>query len=92
MGMENFIQNFFNRMPIQAPEQKGPDTQFLDNQNKMPTLNANNPSGKGASVTYSPLSGQPKTGSPNQYSNTVGQWDNATIQPQSSSSGKGKGF
>ena len=54
--------------------------------------NLGNPSGKNASVTYSPLSGQPKAGSPNQYSNTVGQWDNATIQPQSSSSGKGKGF
>lgn len=51
--------------------------------------------GKGASgqrFTYSPTSGQPAMGSPNRYTNTVGQWDNATIQqPATRSGGKGKG-
>lgn len=43
------------------------------------------PHGKGASgqrFTYSPTSGQPSMGSPNQYTNTVGQWDNASVMPQ----------
>jgi len=37
--------------------------------------------------------GQPRMGQPNNYSNTVGQWDNASIQPQQSRNrgGKGKG-
>jgi hypothetical protein len=51
--------------------------------------------GKGASgqrFTYSPTSGQPQMGRPNQYTNTVGQWDNASIMPQPvQRSGKGKG-
>jgi len=53
------------------------------------------PQGKGASgqkYTYSPTSGQPQMGQPNQYTNTVGQWDNASIMPQPTRrSGKGKG-
>ena len=53
------------------------------------------PQGKGASgqqFTYSPTSGQPQMGRPNQYTNTVGGWDNATIQqPVQQRSGKGKG-
>ena len=52
----------------------------------------NRPSGKGgSSFTYSPTSGQRQMGSPNPYPNTVGQWDNASIQPVQRS-GKGKGF
>jgi hypothetical protein len=36
---------------------------------------------------------QPRFGQPNQYSNTIQPWDNASIQPQQSrnSGGKGKG-
>lgn len=52
------------------------------------------PMGKGGRVTYPGQSGQPQYGQPNQYSNTVGPWDNATIgnqQPQTFGSGKGKG-
>ena len=49
------------------------------------------PQGKGNSVMYSPTSNQPSMGQPNPYPNTVGQWDNATIQPQPRSYGKGKG-
>jgi hypothetical protein len=51
------------------------------------------PQGKGGSVTYPGQGGQPKLGQPNMYPNTIGQWDNASIQPQQSrnSGGKGKG-
>ena len=49
-------------------------------------------SSSGQAYTYSPTSGQPTMGSPNQYTNTVGQWDNASIMPQPTRrSGKGKG-
>ena len=48
------------------------------------------PSGKGNSVTFPSQGGQPRMGRPNNYSNTVGPWDNASIQPQTQS-GKGKG-
>jgi hypothetical protein len=49
--------------------------------------------GKGARSTNSATSGQPQMGQPNMYPNTVGQWDNASIQPQQSQNrgGKGKG-
>lgn len=47
------------------------------------------PQGKGSS-TNSATSGQPRMGKPNNYANTVGGWDNASIQPQRSG-GKGKG-
>ena len=49
------------------------------------------PMGKGGTQTNSATSGQPRAGMPNQYSNTVGQWDNTHIQPQQSHGGKGKG-
>lgn len=49
------------------------------------------PMGKGGTQTNSATSGQPRMGMQNQYSNTVGQWDNTQIQPQSRSGGKGKG-
>jgi len=50
------------------------------------------PMGKGGVQTNSATSGQPRAGMPNQYSNTVGQWDNARIQPQQPQyGGKGKG-
>lgn len=59
----------------------------------MPTMQPA-PGGKGGRVTYPGQSGQPQMGRPNQYSNTVGPWDNATIgnqQPRTFGSGKGKG-
>jgi hypothetical protein len=47
--------------------------------------------GKG-STTNAATSGQPTYGQPNNYPNTVGQWDNASIQRQSpTGGGKGKG-
>lgn len=49
------------------------------------------PMGKGG-YTNSATSGQPRMGMQNQYSNTVGQWDNSQIQPlQPKRGGKGKG-
>ena len=60
----------------------------------------------GPGTGFQSQSGQPKFGQPNNYPNTVGQWDNASIQPQKSqqwtnasiqpqqsqsSGGKGKG-
>jgi len=50
------------------------------------------PQGKGGNVTFPSQGGQPKMGIPNNYSNTVGQWDNASIQPRQTQSGKGKGY
>lgn len=50
------------------------------------------PMGKGGAQTNSATSGQPRIGQQNQYSNTVGQWDNSQIQPlQPKRGGKGKG-
>ena len=50
------------------------------------------PMGKGGRVTYPGQGGQPQMGQPNNYSNTVGQWDNASIQPKTPSyGGKSKG-
>lgn len=49
------------------------------------------PSGKGGQITFPSQGGQPQMGRPNTYSNTVGPWDNASIQPRTQS-GKGKGY
>jgi hypothetical protein len=50
------------------------------------------PMGKGGRQTNSATSGQPRMGMQNQYSNTVGQWDNSQIQAlPAKSGGKGKG-
>jgi hypothetical protein len=65
-------------------------------------MQAGQPQGKGGRVTTPGTSGQPQMGQPsvgagmpqpNMYTNTVGQWDNASIQPQQSRNrgGKGKG-
>lgn len=48
------------------------------------------PMGKGGRITYPGQDGQPRVGQPNNYSNTVGPWDNATIGTQNPA-GKGKG-
>ena len=62
------------------------------NQMSAPQQQPPQPMGKGGVQTNSATSGQPRVGMPNQYSNTVGQWDNAQIQPQQPSyGGKGKG-
>lgn len=48
------------------------------------------PMAKGGNYQSNVTSGQPRMGQPNQYPNTVGQWDNAQIQPVRQQ-GKGKG-
>jgi hypothetical protein len=58
--------------------------------NTFPGPSSQQPQGKGAASTNSATSGQPRMGQPNNYTNTVGGWDNASIQPQRSG-GKGKG-
>ena len=57
----------------------------------VPNGTSGQPMGKGGRVTFPGQGGQPKMGVPNTYSNTVGQWDNASIQPQQSRMGGGKG-
>ena len=61
-------------------------------------IGAQSPQGKGGgmsqngNITTPSASGQPQMGMPNQYSNTVGQWDNAPqITMPSQNVGKGKG-
>jgi len=49
------------------------------------------PMGKGGTQTNSATSGQPRMGQQNQYSNTVGQWDNNQQQQPQFGGGKGKG-
>ena len=43
-------------------------------------------------VTTPGQGGQPRMGQPNNYSNTIQPWDNASIQPRQTQSGKGKGY
>lgn len=55
---------------------------------------ADQPTGKSGRITYPGQSGQPQMGQPNNYSNTVGPWDNASIgnqRPQAFGAAKGKG-
>ena len=66
--------------PIQPPIQQPIQAQNTDN---------NQPMGKGGRITYPGQGGQPQIGQPNRYSNTVGQWDNASIGTRPSGKGKG---
>ena len=43
----------------------------------------------GSKVTTPATSAQPSMGQPNQYPNTVGGWDNASIQTPTGGKGKG---
>lgn len=49
------------------------------------------PMAKGGNYQSNVTSGQPRMGQANPYPNTVGQWDNAQIQPVRQQNGKGKG-
>lgn len=64
-----------------APQQSAPEGQ---------SDGISRPAGKGGQITYPGSGGQPKMGQPNDYSNTVGSWDNTSIGTQNPSS-KGKG-
>lgn len=78
-GSEPMVANF-------SPAVNKPDLSV----NTFPGPSSQQPQGKGAASTNSATSGQPRMGQPNNYTNTVGGWDNASIQPQRSG-GKGKG-
>lgn len=65
----------------QAPQQLAPPEGQSDGISR--------PAGKGGQITYPGQSGQPQMGKPNQYPNTVGSWDNATINTQPVGKGKG---
>jgi hypothetical protein len=53
-----------------------------------PTGQTQSSSGKGT-VTTPATSAQPSMGQPNQYPNTIGGWDNASIQTPTGGKGKG---
>lgn len=55
-----------------------------------PQQPAPQPMAKGGNYQSNATSGQPRIGQQNPYPNTVGQWDNAQIQPVRQQ-GKGKG-
>jgi len=55
-----------------------------------PQQAAPQPMAKGGNYQSNATSGQPRMGQQNPYPNTVGQWDNAQIQPVRQQ-GKGKG-
>jgi len=83
---------------IQQPQTSGgggkgqaPAPQADTQPNSNPNAGIPQPMGKGGAQTNSATSGQPRMGQENQYSNTVGQWDNTQQQTQSPMQGKGKG-
>lgn len=99
--MSQMIGGMSNRMRVkQMPDAQGEQFAGLavepDSMNNIQTMGgyqqpAQN-QGKGGSTTNAATSGQPTFGQPNRYPNTVGQWDNASIQRQSpTGGGKGKG-
>lgn len=78
MGM----QNMQVQQPMQQSQGKGAS---LGQGTQMPGIGRS----QNSNVTYAGQNGQPRMGMPNQYSNTLSPWDNATIAPQYSAGGKG---
>jgi hypothetical protein len=83
---------------VQSPQTGGgkgqapaPQAETQINPNPMDGKPTPQPMGKGGAQTNSATSGQPTMGAPNQYSNTVGQWDNTQQQRPITGGGKGKG-
>lgn len=76
--------------PNAVNPQPAPYTPFRDDTNYAPPDGTMG--GKGSS-TNSATSGQPRMGQPNNYANTIPQWDNASQQltQPAKRSGKGKG-
>lgn len=89
MGAGNQNQETTQNAAIDSTSVNEKKTIFNPGINTFPDPRTQQPQGKGAS-TNSATSGQPRMGQPNNYTNTVGGWDNASIQPQRSG-GKGKG-
>lgn len=78
---------------VQQPQTSGDQSGGKGNSPQAETQAAPTPQpmGKGGAQTNSATSGQPRVGQENQYSNTVGQWDNTQQQTQQPMQGKGKG-
>jgi hypothetical protein len=81
---------------VQSPQTSGgkgqaPAPQAENKPNSNPNASTPQPMGKGGAQTNSATSGQPRMGAPNQYPNTVGQWDNTQQQQPIMGGGKGKG-
>ena len=81
---------------VQSPQTGGgkgqaPQAETQVNPNPVDGTPTSQPMGKGGAQTNSATSGQPRVGAPNQYPNTVGQWDNTQQQTQRPMQGKGKG-
>ena len=71
----------------------GPMGQAINQATQQVQDDTNPIQGANGVVTNSATSGQPMMGAANEYSNTVGQWDNAVQQPKQSmpQADKGKG-
>jgi hypothetical protein len=83
---------------VQSPQTGGgkgqapaPQAETQINPNPVDGTPTPQPMGKGGAQTNSATSGQPRMGAPNQYPNTVGQWDNTQQQRPMAGGGKGKG-
>lgn len=87
MGKSGQVQNKMAQIPEQSPELMS--TQVMPPQGQSDGISR--PMGKGGRITYPGQTGQPRMGQPNQYSNTVGPWDNATIGVGSPFQTSGKG-
>ena len=72
-------------------QQRNQQPMISDMQYREPQYQAPQPMAKGGNYQSNVTSGQPRMGQANPYPNTVGQWDNAQIQPVRQQSGKGKG-
>lgn len=92
LGRQNAVSDY-SAVPFNDAMPSMPNQSMMMSPAVQPTGQFETRQGKGGSVTLPGQGGQPRMGQPNMYPNTVGQWDNASIQPQQSRNrgGKGKG-
>ena len=93
MGMNPIQQSpeeqLLKTQQLQAEQPSFPQANQIDNNGQYGTQLGGLGGLLGGKTTMSGLSGQPKIGLPNAYSNTMQPWDN---QAQQKSQGLGKGF
>jgi hypothetical protein len=75
---------------VQQPTNPSEGKGFAQQAAQQQQPQAPQPMAKGGNYQSNATSGQPRMGQQNPYPNTVGQWDNAQIQPVKQQ-GKGKG-
>ena len=94
MGMNPIQQSpeeqLLKTQQLQAEQPSFPQANHIDNNGQYGTQLGGLGGLLGGKTTMSGLSGQPKIGLPNAYSNTMQPWDNSVNQP-SQGSAKGKG-